>query len=182
MDLLKEIPEKELPEEFERELSFRLSQEAGRLKTRRRNRFVAVAVASFLVVFGSVSVYNNLGKFMMGGGSADSAVMEMAMDGALEEAFDGAYGNRNKNLSPDGEADIAAADKGAGTFQDDESNYLAMISEYLGSADYAVDYSYLEENGDWIFHIIYEGREIVFIGRSGEIHEQEGEEQQADSD
>lgn len=202
LELLKEIPEKEIPEEFERTLSFNLKKEAWAMKRHRRTKALAVVAAGFLVVFGSISVYNDLGGLKMGGGSYDGASLEMSLDddvayfakgkavdgGEAEDMADGRAGDENgaaedRASKVNGAAELRELDEDRGNgYGAAETEYLALLDEYLGRKDYSIKEVREEENGDWVFYVLYKGKERVFIGRSGEIHEQEGEKQQTDSD
>lgn len=192
LELLKEIPEREIPEEFEKTLSFSLKQEAWAMRRRRRTRAFAAVAASFLVVFGSISVYNDFGGFK-GGDSYDSAGFELyseddmayVADGGADGGVSGSADDMAKGRAGDvnESAELREASQEIGIeYGTGDSEYLALLDELLGGKDYYIKEVSEQENGDWVFYVLHKGKERVFIGRSGEIHEQEGEEQQADSD
>lgn len=191
LDLLNEIPEKEIPEDFEKTLSLRLKQEARTMKRKKRTRGLALVAASFLVVFGSFSVYNELGGFK-GGGYDDSGIALAEADDSIGQVEDADYddfaadggGNDGGGL----EALVDKLDEGKDfrgrspeLFGSIAPDYIFMLEEYLGDTDYVIEDFIEKENGDLVFHLIYKGEKLVLIGRSGEFYVQEGEEQEANS-
>lgn len=169
----------------------------------------AVAVAAcFAVVFASVSVYNNnKGDILQSRGFNDSAVNESACDGSALEPesiepndYDAVKREKQRpenNVVMDVKssldsgpekygADVSCVDDG-----EKERKYIALIGDRL----YGYEYELLsceqdEASGDYriIVYISfdpsgeYTDRQLVFVGKLGEIHEEQRNESQINSD
>ena len=216
LKVLHDIPQVPVPEEFHVRFSKSLEEEGVRIRKRNNGGFfqrsrwyvkAAAAAACFIVVFVSVSVYNDNKDDRFESQSLSDCAVDERAGGESQMGAESIepYGYEGSNsiskfkedLLMDANASFRDMDEARGADtpcveEDGEAqNYLALIDKRLFDYEYELIACELDdETGDYriMVHVTYDphgkdtDRQLIFTGRLGEIYEEQSKEPQINSD